>query len=171
MRGLTQRKYGGERKRRRSYAEVAEGIPKLFGKGLNQCLCGLQGINGWEGAWGLVVCVFAAWLGAEAYGGERKRRRSYAEVAKVIQKLFKNALNQCLCGLQGINGWEGAWGLVVGIFAALLWAGMNAGANAEGAEGIRGRTQKAQKLRRSRKREYQNCLAKAGSSVYAACRA
>ena len=105
------------------------------------------------------------------YGGGRRGRRSYAEVAKVIQKLFKNALNQCLCGLQGINGWEGAWGLVVGIFAALLWAGMNAGANAEGAEGIRGRTQKAQKLRRSRKREYQNCLAKAGSSVYAACRA
>ena len=122
MRGLTQRKYGGERKRRRSYAEVAEGIPKLFGKGLNQCLCGLQGINGWEGAWGLVVCVFAAWLGAEAYGGERKRRRSYAEVAKVIPKLFGKGLNQCLCGLQGINGWEGAWGLVVCVFAALLGA-------------------------------------------------
>ena len=47
------REYGGERKRRRSYAEVAEGIPKLFEKGLNQCLCGLRGINGWEGAWGL----------------------------------------------------------------------------------------------------------------------
>ncbi|MBP8747023.1 MAG: hypothetical protein KBH24_04385, partial [Brachymonas sp.] len=47
--------YGCERKRRRSYAEVAEGIPKLFGKGLNQCLCGLQGRNDWEGAWGLVV--------------------------------------------------------------------------------------------------------------------
>jgi threonine/homoserine/homoserine lactone efflux protein len=32
-------------------------------------------------------------------------------------------LNQCLCGLQGINGWEGAWGLVVvGWFAAaLIW--------------------------------------------------
>ena len=85
-------------------------------------------------------------------GGERKRRRSYAEVAKVIPKLFGKGLNQCLCGLQGINGWEGAWGLVVGIFAALLWAGMNAGANAEGAEGIRGRTQRAQKLRKSRKR-------------------
>ena len=52
-----QREYGGERKRRRSYAEVAKEIPKLFGKGLNQCLCGLQGINGWEGAWGLVVGV------------------------------------------------------------------------------------------------------------------
>ena len=36
-------------------------------------------------------------------------------------------------------------GLVIGIFAALLWAGMNAGTNAEGAEGIRGRTQKAQR--------------------------
>ena len=44
-----------ERRGRKGYAEVAEGIPKLFGKGLNQCLCGLQGINGWEGAWGLVV--------------------------------------------------------------------------------------------------------------------
>ena len=93
MRGLTQRKYGGERKRRRSYAEVAEGIPKLFGKGLNQCLCGLQGINGWEGAWGLVVCVFAALLGAQAYGGERTRRRSYAEVAEEIPKYLKSLAN------------------------------------------------------------------------------
>jgi len=31
----------------------------LFGKGWKQCLCGLQGINGWEGAWGLLVGVFA----------------------------------------------------------------------------------------------------------------
>ena len=53
--GWAQRKYGGERKRRRSYAEVAEGIPKLLENALKQCLCGLQGINGWEGAWGLVV--------------------------------------------------------------------------------------------------------------------
>ena len=60
-----QRECGGERKRRRSYAEVAKEIPKLFGKGLNQCLCGLQGINGWEGAWGLVVGVFVALLGVE----------------------------------------------------------------------------------------------------------
>ena len=51
--GLEQ--YGGERRGRRGYAEVAEGIPKLLGKGLNQCLCGLHGINGLEGAWGLVV--------------------------------------------------------------------------------------------------------------------
>ena len=87
------------------------------------------------------------------YGGGRRGRRSYAEVAKVIQKLFKNALNQCLCGLQGINGWEGAWGLVVGVFAALLCLGWNecggerrgrrgnTGANAKGAEV----TQKSQK--------------------------
>ena len=71
MRGRAQRaqkKYRVERKRRKGYAEVAEGIPKLFGKGLNQCLCGLQGINGWEGAWGLVVGVFAVggWLQSQA---------------------------------------------------------------------------------------------------------
>ena len=93
-------------------------------------------------------------------GGERKRRRSYAEVAKEIPKLFGKGLNQCLCGLQGINGWEGAWGLVVGVFAGLLCFGWNECGGerkgrreiAEGAEGIRGRTQKAQKLRKSRKR-------------------
>jgi len=55
--------------------------------------------------------------------------------------------------LQGINGWEGAWGLVVGVFAALLCLGWNecggerrgrrgnTGANAKGAEV----TQKSQK--------------------------
>ena len=47
------------------------------------------------------------------YGGGRRGRRSYAEVAKVIQKLFKNALNQCLCGLLGINGLQAAWELVM----------------------------------------------------------
>ena len=61
---------GGERRGRRGNtganakgAEVTQksqkGIPKLFGKGWKQCLCGLQGINGWEGAWGLLVGVFA----------------------------------------------------------------------------------------------------------------
>ena len=106
-------------------------------------------------------CGFA--LGWNECGSERRGRKGNtganaegAEVAQKSQKEYQNclenALNQCLCGLQGINGWEGAWGLVIGIFAALLWAGMNAGTNAEGAEGIRGRTQKAQKLRRSRRR-------------------
>ena len=86
MRGLTQRKYGGERKRRRSYAEVAEGIPNLFGKVLNQYPCGLQGIKGWEGTWVLVIGVFAALrcLGQKKYGGERKRRKGYAKVAEEI---------------------------------------------------------------------------------------
>ena len=45
----------------------------------------------------------------------QKLRRSYAEVAEVAEEtpqLFKNALNQYLCGLQAINGWEGAWELV-----------------------------------------------------------
>ena len=128
MRGRTQRtqrEYGGERKRRRSYAEVAKGIPKLFGKVLNQYLCGLQGINGWEGAWVLVVGYFAALrcLGWHEYGGERKRRRSYAEVAEGIPNLFGKVLNQYPCGLQGINGWEGTWVLVIGVFAALRCLG------------------------------------------------
>ena len=74
-----QREYGGERRGRRGNtganakgAEVTQksqkGIPKLFGKGWKQCLCGLQGINGWEGAWGLVVGVFAVggWLQSQA---------------------------------------------------------------------------------------------------------
>ena len=98
----TQREYGGGRRGRRSYAEVAKGIPNLFGNTLNQCLCGLQGINGWEGAWGLLVWGFAALLGLEGcgHGNERRGRGEFAE----------------------------------------------------GAEGIRGRTQKTQKLRRSRRR-------------------
>ena len=69
-------------------------------------------------------------------------------------------LKQCLCGLQGINDWEGACGLLVGVFAVWLCVGWNECGGerrgrreiAEGAEGMRGRTQKAQKLRRSRKR-------------------
>ena len=54
---MPQKKYGSERKRRKTYAEVAKGIPNLFKNALNQCLCGLQAINGWEGAWGLLVSV------------------------------------------------------------------------------------------------------------------
>ena len=54
----------------------------------------------------------------------------------------ENRGKQCLCGLQGINGWEGAWRLVIGVFAAWLCLGWsNTGANAEGAEV----TQKSQK--------------------------
>ena len=165
MRGRTQRtqrEYRGKRKRRRSYAEVAKGIPKLFGKVLNQYLCGLQGINGWEGAWVLVVGYFAALrcLGWHEYGGERKRRRSYAEVAEGIPKLFGKGLNQCLCGLQGINGWEGVWGLVVGVFTALLCVGW-----------------KDTGQRRKRRRGYAevaegtpNCLKRLASSIHAGCR-
>ena len=61
-------------------AEVTQksqkGIPKLFGKGWKQCLCGLQGINGWEGAWGLLVGVLvlfglrglrASWFNPASY--------------------------------------------------------------------------------------------------------
>ena len=54
------------------------------------------------------------WLWRMDTGKGRRERKSYAEVAEGIAKLFENALNQCLCGLQGINGWEGAWGLLVG---------------------------------------------------------
>ena len=78
---------GGERRGRRGNtganakgAEVTQksqkGIPKLFGKGWKQCLCGLQGINGWEGAWGLLVggllcfglCgLWASWFNPASY--------------------------------------------------------------------------------------------------------
>ena len=34
-----------------------KGIPKLFGKGWKQCLCGLQGISALQGAWGLLVAI------------------------------------------------------------------------------------------------------------------
>ena len=81
----TQREYGGERKRRRSYAEGAKGIPKLFKNALKQCLCGLQGINGWEGAWGLVVVVFAALLGLDGCGDERRGRGGLAEDAEEMR--------------------------------------------------------------------------------------
>ena len=42
--------------------KAQKGIPKLFENGLKQCLCGLQGINGLQGAWGLVVggCLLQA---------------------------------------------------------------------------------------------------------------
>ena len=57
-------------------------------------------------------------------------------------KLFEKAGKLCLCGLQGINGLEGAWRLLVDVFAAWLCVSWrNAGADAEDAEV----TQKAQK--------------------------
>ena len=94
-----QRECGGERKRRRSYAEVAKEIPKIFGKGLDQCLCGLQGINGWEGVWGLVVGGFYGFAlrrleGMRARMHRARRNRSWrsgnaganAKGAEVTQK-------------------------------------------------------------------------------------
>ena len=58
---------------------------KLFEKAGKLCLCGLQGINGWEGAWGLVVAGFAVWLclGWNECGGERRGRRGIAEGAEL----------------------------------------------------------------------------------------
>ena len=70
----------------------------MFGNALNQCLCGLQGINDWEGAWGLFVGGFAAWLclGWDEYGGERRGRRGNtganakdAEVTQKSQKVYQ----------------------------------------------------------------------------------
>ena len=55
------------------------------------------------------------WLWRMDTGTGRRERKSYAEVAEGIAKLFENALNQCLCGLQGINGLKGAWELLVGL--------------------------------------------------------
>ena len=74
------------------------------------------------------------WLGRRGgwqCGAERRRRGSYAEVAlrlhrgaevaqklrkrrKRITQLPKKADKQHACGLQGINGLKGAWGLVAG---------------------------------------------------------
>ena len=58
---------------------------KLFKNALKQCLCGLQGINGWEGAWGLVVVVFAALLGLDGCGDERRGRGGLAEDAEEMR--------------------------------------------------------------------------------------
>ena len=93
-------------------AEVTQksqkGIPKLFGKGWKQCLCGLQGINGWEGAWGLLVGVFAVLLclGWNECGDERRRRRSYAEVAKGNTKIVWQRLEAVFMRLAG-HKWLG----------------------------------------------------------------
>ena len=80
-------------------AEVAQKSQKEYQNclenGLNPCLCGLQGINGWEGAWGLVIVVFAVWLcvGWNECGGERRRRRSYAKVAEEMPNYLKSEAN------------------------------------------------------------------------------
>ena len=81
-------------------------MPKLFENTFNQCLCGLQGINDWEGAWELVVWFLRVYL--DEYGNVRRSRKSYAEVAEEIPKLFEKAYNQYPCGLQAENGLEGA---------------------------------------------------------------
>ena len=113
----------------------------MFGKGLNQCLCGLQGINDWEGAWGLVVEGFYGFallcLGWNECGNERRGRREIAEGAEGMRgrtqkaqrlrrsrrrdtKLFKKACKQYPCGLQAKNGWKGAWMLVVGVLPLIV---------------------------------------------------
>ena len=97
---------GSERRGRRGNtganaegAEVAQKSQKEYQNclenALNQCLCGLQGINGWEGAWGLVIVVFAVWLcvGWNECGGERRRRRSYAKVAEEMPNYLKSEAN------------------------------------------------------------------------------
>ena len=117
-----QRECGGERKRRRSYAEVAKEIPKLFGKGLNQCLCGLQGINGWEGVWGLVVGGFYGFAlrRLEGYGATTQKAQRLRRSRRRDTKLFEKACKQYPCGLQAKNGWEGAWMLVVGVLPLIV---------------------------------------------------
>ena len=117
-----QRECGGERKWRRSYAEVAKEIPKLFGKGLNQCLCGLQGINGWEGVWGLVVGGFYGFAlrRLEGYGATTQKAQRLRRSRRRDTKLFEKACKQYPCGLQAKNGWEGAWMLVVGVLPLIV---------------------------------------------------
>ena len=124
---------GGERRGRRGNtganakgAEVTQksqkGIPKLFGKGLNQCLCGLQGINGWEGAWGLVVGGFYGFAlrRLEGYGATTQKAQRLRRSRRRDTKLFEKACKQYPCGLQAKNGWEGAWMLVVGVLPLIV---------------------------------------------------
>ena len=56
-------------------------------------------------------------------------------------KLFEKAGKLCLCGLQGINGLEGAWGLVVWF---LVCFGFGGWIREKGAESAKAR-QKSQK--------------------------
>ena len=51
---------------------------------------------------------FVGMRGNDAEGAKVTQRAQ-----KGIPKLFENALNQCLCGLQGINGLQAAWELVM----------------------------------------------------------
>ena len=51
---------------------------------------------------------FVGMRGNDAEGAKVTQRAQ-----KGIPKLFENALNQCLCGLLGINGLQAAWELIM----------------------------------------------------------
>ena len=77
----------------------------------------------------------------EGMRGRTQRAQRLRRSRRRNTRLFKNALNQCLCGLQGINGWEGAWGLVVWF---LVCFGFGGWIREKGAESAKAR-QKSQK--------------------------
>ena len=86
--------------------------------------------------WNAAVLVSMQMRGrdAEEYGGERKRRNSYAEVAKGNTKFVGEMLEPIFIRVAG-HKWLGRrMGLVVDVcgFCGLAWAGMNVGTVAEG---------------------------------------
>ena len=85
--GANAEKYGGERKGRKSYAEVAKGIPKIIWEMLEPVFMRVAG-HKWLGRrMGSGCRHFAGLLGLDEYGSERK---GYAKAAKGIPKLFGN---------------------------------------------------------------------------------
>ena len=146
MRGRTQRarrEYGNERRRRRSYAEDAKGNTKFVWERLEAVFMRVAG-HKWLGRRMEAACRCFCGLALrklEECGGGRRRRRGYAEGAKGNTKFVWKRLEAVFMRVAGHK-----------------WLGRRMGAGCRGfcgfawGAGLRGRTQKAQKLRRSRKR-------------------
>ncbi len=92
----------------------------------------------------------------------KSRKRNTKIIWEMLEPVFMRVAGHKWLGRRMGAGCRG--------FCGFAWGGIKAEANAEGAEGIRERTQRAQKLRRSRKREYQICLGNARTNIYAGCR-
>ena len=94
--------------------------------------------------WNAAVLVSMQMRGrdAEEYGGERKRRKSYAEVAKGNTKFGCERLEAGLMRVTGQKRLETRMGAGCRCFCDFAWAGVNAGVGAEGAKATQ-RTQRA----------------------------
>ena len=88
MRGQGTEEYGGERKGRKGYAEDAKGNTKIIWKWLEPVFMRVAEQKWLETRIGAGCRYFAPLLGAGEYGGERRGRKSYAEVAKGNTKII-----------------------------------------------------------------------------------